>query len=170
MNALVRPRRALDFGIRAWDFPFWLRALLSSLVLAAAFQPAPLQACAACYGQSDSPMAKGMNWGIFSLLAVIVIVLGGVAAFFVFLAHRAAAVSAEPATQPLLASASAVWPRPGRAPVLGRSDVRGRWGFGTLRPVRQVGACGAQGRAHPGPAALGGGARKLPPESTDSVL
>jgi len=24
-----------------------------------------LLACAACFGQSDSPLAKGMNWGIF---------------------------------------------------------------------------------------------------------
>ena len=36
-----------------------------------AFQPASLFACAACYGASDSPMAKGMNWGIFSLLGVV---------------------------------------------------------------------------------------------------
>lgn len=52
----------------------------------------PAWACAACYGQSDSPMAEGMNWGIFSLLGTIVLVLGGVGAFFVFLARKAAAV------------------------------------------------------------------------------
>ena len=52
-----------------------------------------LLACAACYGQSDSPLAAGMNWGILSLLVVIVGVLGGVAAFFVVLARRAARVS-----------------------------------------------------------------------------
>jgi heme/copper-type cytochrome/quinol oxidase subunit 2 len=50
-----------------------------------------LWACAACYGQADSPMANGMNWGIFSLLAVVVGVLGSVAVFFVYLARRAAA-------------------------------------------------------------------------------
>ena len=55
--------------------------------------PASLWACAACYGQSDSPMAQGMNWGIFSLLAVVVLVLGAIAAFFVYLAKRAASVS-----------------------------------------------------------------------------
>jgi heme/copper-type cytochrome/quinol oxidase subunit 2 len=42
-------------------------------------------------------MAKGMNWGIFSLLAVVVVVLGGVAAFFVYLARRA---SAQPLPEP----------------------------------------------------------------------
>jgi hypothetical protein len=41
-------------------------------------------------------MARGMNWGIFSLLGVIVLVLGGVAAFFVYLARRAASLAAEP--------------------------------------------------------------------------
>ena len=45
-------------------------------------------ACAACYGQSDSAMATGMNWGIFSLMGVIVMVLGGLSTFFVFLARR----------------------------------------------------------------------------------
>jgi hypothetical protein len=50
-------------------------------------------ACAACYGQSDSPMAHGMNAGIFALLVVIGIVWCGVAAFFVCLARRAAAVA-----------------------------------------------------------------------------
>jgi hypothetical protein len=52
-----------------------------------------LLACAACYGQSDSAMAAGMNWGIFSLLGMIVIVLGGVAGFFVYLARRSSMVS-----------------------------------------------------------------------------
>jgi hypothetical protein len=50
-------------------------------------------ACAACYGQSDSPMAHGMNAGIFALLGVIGTVLCGAATFFVFLARRAAAVA-----------------------------------------------------------------------------
>jgi hypothetical protein len=50
-----------------------------------------LLACAACYGQSDSPMAKGLNWGILSLIAVVVPVLGGIVAFFIYAAKRAAA-------------------------------------------------------------------------------
>ena len=53
--------------------------------------PSTAWACAACYGQSDSPLALGMNWGIFSLLGVAVAVLGGISTFFVFLARRAAA-------------------------------------------------------------------------------
>ena len=42
-------------------------------------------------------MAKGMNWGILSLLAVIGVVLGGVVSFFVYLAKRSATVAADPA-------------------------------------------------------------------------
>jgi len=52
-----------------------------------------LLACAACYGQSDSPLAHGLNWGILSLLGVVFPVLGGIAAFFIFIAKRTAAVS-----------------------------------------------------------------------------
>jgi hypothetical protein len=56
-------------------------------------------ACAACYGQSDSPMALGMNWGIFSLLGVIACVLGGITSFFVYLGRKSSAtVPREPAT------------------------------------------------------------------------
>jgi hypothetical protein len=40
-------------------------------------------------------MAAGMNWGILTLLAMILFVLGGVAAFFIFLARRSAAMAAE---------------------------------------------------------------------------
>ena len=47
-------------------------------------------ACAVCGGMSDAPMAKGMNWGIFSLLVVIGMMLAAIASFFVFLAKKAA--------------------------------------------------------------------------------
>jgi len=84
-------------------FPFKnVAAIARAAFLLAVFislAPGSAWACAACYGQSDSPMAKGMNWGIFSLLGFIVLVLGGVAAFFIYLARRAAAapIAASPA-------------------------------------------------------------------------
>ena len=56
--------------------------------------PVNLRACAACFGNSDSPLAEGMNMGIFSLLAVVVFVLGGIATFFVYLVRKSAAVAA----------------------------------------------------------------------------
>jgi len=49
----------------------------------ASFAPSPLLACAACYGKSDSPLASGMNWGIFTLLGVVLTVLTCFALFFV---------------------------------------------------------------------------------------
>jgi len=69
--------------------------LFAGMLGAMALHPASLFACAACYGASDSPMANGMNWGILSLLGVVVMVLGSVATFFVFIGKRAAAVSDE---------------------------------------------------------------------------
>ena len=55
--------------------------------LAMLSEPAVL-ACTACFGQSDSSMAKGMNMGIFALLLVITSVLCGIAGFFMYLAKR----------------------------------------------------------------------------------
>ena len=59
------------------------------LVAALTLLPASARACAACFGSSDSDLARGASVGIFFLLAVILSMLGGVAAFFVFLARRA---------------------------------------------------------------------------------
>jgi hypothetical protein len=67
--------------------------ILICALFAAIARPTPVLACAACYGQSDSAMAQGFNWGIFSLLVVIVTVLATIAGFFVFLARRSAALS-----------------------------------------------------------------------------
>jgi len=77
------------------------RMKLFSTMAAAAlvFHAESVFACAACYGgKTDSPLAAGMNWGIFSLMAVVVCVLGGIATFFVFLAKKAA-MTATPAPQ-----------------------------------------------------------------------
>jgi len=69
----------------------------AAVLLALVVQPTAVWACAACYGQSDSPIARGMTWGILSLLGVVVSVLGGLAAFFVYLARKSAALPARPA-------------------------------------------------------------------------
>jgi len=64
----------------------WPVALLTALILAV---PRAALACPVCFGQSDSPMAQGVNMGVFFLLGVVVVVLAGFAAFFVYLARRA---------------------------------------------------------------------------------
>jgi hypothetical protein len=67
-----------------------LKTLLMFLAIAALLQVGsrPVLACAACFGQSDSNMARGMNVGIFALLLVITSVLCGIAGFFVYVAWR----------------------------------------------------------------------------------
>src|SRR5436190_15753600 len=67
--------------------------LIAVALAAGSLTPAPALACAACYGQSDSPMAHGLNTGIFSLLAVAGIVLASIAMFFVHVARRSGANS-----------------------------------------------------------------------------
>lgn len=70
------------------------KLLLAALALAPVFHADSILACAACYGgRTDSRLAVGMNWGIFSLLGVVVCVLGGIAGFFIFLAKRSAAAA-----------------------------------------------------------------------------
>jgi heme/copper-type cytochrome/quinol oxidase subunit 2 len=70
--------------------------------LALALHTDAARACAACFGKSDSPLADAMNWGIFSLMGVVVCVLGGIAGFFIFMARRSAArnAAATPAPAP----------------------------------------------------------------------
>jgi hypothetical protein len=77
-------------------FRFRPKTVFAALSLWCAAQPVRVLACAACYGASDAPMAKGMNWGIFSLLGVIVSVLIGVASFFIYLSKRSKAGAAAP--------------------------------------------------------------------------
>jgi hypothetical protein len=57
--------------------------------LAVIGSPVGLLACPVCFGQSDSPMAKGMNLGILFLLGVTGVVLASFAAFFIYLMRRA---------------------------------------------------------------------------------
>ena len=55
--------------------------------------PARVYACTSCYGQTDSPLAQGMNWGIMVLLGVIVSVLAGIVTFFVHVGRKSASLN-----------------------------------------------------------------------------
>ena len=77
-------------------------ACVAAVVLLVTLQPTLLFACAACYGASDSPMAEGMNWGIFTLLGVILSVLTCVVAFFVHVGRVSAKLHGGERTQPEL--------------------------------------------------------------------
>ena len=64
---------------------------LRKFLIAAALMglaPSPLFACAACYGKSDSALAQGMNWGIFTLLGVVLTVLTCILVFFVHIIRK----------------------------------------------------------------------------------
>jgi hypothetical protein len=67
-----------------------------------------LLACAACFGKSDSALAQGMNMGIFSLLAIVALVLSGVAGFFIFLARQSARAAALPSAAEIQEKASSL--------------------------------------------------------------
>lgn len=62
-----------------------MKLLREILIVAALTALAPFHvfACATCSGHSDSPMAVGMNWGIFTLMGVIGTVLACITLFFV---------------------------------------------------------------------------------------
>jgi len=62
-------------------------------VVALSLSSPSLFACAVCFGQSNSAQARGMTWGVLSLLFVIVCVLGGIVAFFIYLGRKAALAS-----------------------------------------------------------------------------
>jgi hypothetical protein len=69
-----------------------IRKILFALV---ALAPAKIFACAACYGGDiDSPMADGMNWGIFTLLAVIGTVLAAFLTFLIYAIRKSDALTA----------------------------------------------------------------------------
>ena len=71
------------------------------VMLPAVFLPAKMFACATCFGgEIDSPMADGMNWGIFTLLAVIGTVLGTLLTFFIHLIRKSEAMAAAQKNSP----------------------------------------------------------------------
>ncbi len=62
---------------------------LSFVFLVICGLPARLLGCAACFGQSDSPMAHGLNAGMLVLLVFVVGAWALFGSFFVFLVRRA---------------------------------------------------------------------------------
>lgn len=51
-----------------------------------------VHACAVCFGQTDSPLGKGLHWGVLALLGCIGVMLVAFGAFAVFLARRSVAM------------------------------------------------------------------------------
>jgi hypothetical protein len=68
------------------------RFLLLPLVVLIMSAPVA-HACSVCYGNPESPLSKGMVWGVFTLLVIVGGVLAGIGGFFIFLAKRSGSVS-----------------------------------------------------------------------------
>ena len=69
--------------------------ICATFFLLAAFAPAKVFACAACYGANiDSPMADGMNWAILTLGVVLTTVLGGFLTFLIYAIRKSEALTA----------------------------------------------------------------------------
>ncbi|HZO86099.1 MAG TPA: hypothetical protein VFC26_12845 [Verrucomicrobiae bacterium] len=67
-----------------------MKPLVAKLLLLLALAwPHAASACAVCFGKSDSTWNKAVNLGVVVLLGVVLLVLGGIAAFFVYMAKRA---------------------------------------------------------------------------------
>ena len=71
-----------------------LKKFAGLFALALLCAPRAAHACSVCFGNSDSKMSQGMLAGVLVLLFVVLSVLGGFAALFVYLARRAAATAA----------------------------------------------------------------------------
>ena len=88
------------------------RQCTASVALLPLLLPSAASACAACFGRSDSPMAKGMNMGIFTLLLVIMSVLLAISVFFFYILRRAAKMAACQSAQQTGGDSSQVFTQP----------------------------------------------------------
>ncbi len=82
------------------SFRKFLKWMLPAAMVLAVSAPSSLFACAACFGRSDSSLAHGMNWGIFTLMGIIVLVLATIASFFVYIIRKETAALNELPPQP----------------------------------------------------------------------
>ena len=77
-------------------FRKWVPAVIALLA-----SPSLASACSVCFGQPESPMAKGIVSGIWLLLLVVMGVLAGIVTFFVYMIRRSSAMAqAQPFENP----------------------------------------------------------------------
>jgi hypothetical protein len=65
-----------------------MKYAMAFLCVLAALLPQQASACSVCFGDPASPAAQGLAMGVVALLGVVFVVLGGIAAFFIYLARR----------------------------------------------------------------------------------
>ena len=59
--------------------------------------PRAALACPVCFGQNDSPMAAGINSGIFVMLGIIAVLWAAFGSFFIYLWRRGRLAASGPA-------------------------------------------------------------------------
>jgi hypothetical protein len=67
---------------------------LALLAVLAAGSPMGALACSVCYGEPDSPAARGLTWAIIALAAIVMSVLAGAVMFFVQANRKATVLEA----------------------------------------------------------------------------
>jgi hypothetical protein len=65
------------------------RLMIGALVLGTGVMPQAVMACAVCYGASDAPQTRGMNFGVFTMLGVTGVVLSSFGGMIFCFARRA---------------------------------------------------------------------------------
>jgi len=83
-----------------------IRWLVGLAGLCLSLVPGSVLACAACFGKSDSSLAKGMNWGIASLLVVVLMHASLIATQLIV---RPAVTGGAASLVSILAWAAALW-------------------------------------------------------------
>jgi hypothetical protein len=89
------------------------RVALGSVFVGIMAAPRVALACPVCFGMAAGPMADAMNAGIFFMLAIITVVLGGFASFIVHLVRQAKRAGEQEA------AGAAVYRVPGGSPTEG---------------------------------------------------
>lgn len=74
---------------------FFKKLMIGALVLGTGMVPRAVLACAVCYGASDAPQTRGMNFGIFTMLGVTGVVLSSFGGMIFCFARRARRHNAE---------------------------------------------------------------------------
>jgi hypothetical protein len=71
----------------------WFYLLVATAVVAL---PGTAPACSVCFGDPASPVAQGVVMSVLALLGIVVTVLGGFTAFFIYIARRSSSTPAPP--------------------------------------------------------------------------
>jgi len=79
-----------------------LRAIFAAALVAFLLQGVPATACQVCFGDPNSPITKSAEYGVWFLLAVILIVEGGFGVFFFVYLRRRTRAFRDPMPRPVL--------------------------------------------------------------------